>query len=210
MGGPPVALVAISAASAAVGAVDATANATGGADTGVHIGKCNVHYPKEFPTDQFAHGGQSFERDVVKFHASGIWTNELAVSATGYLSHDSSPMLGHPDSAHPNVPVNRFILLSFDKSPNSEDMSRGLSTSDFELWGGSADVAEGTAEDPWVALHVHGRFDPVGIGDLEYSFKLLINSFGQIHMSNDHLSGSDVGGNSSILNHGEYVTVWLS
>lgn len=208
MGGPPVALVAISAASAAIGAVDSTVNTVGNQSSGVHIGHCNVHYPKEFPAEQFAHGGQSFERDLIKIHSEGVWNNNLAVSATGYISHDSNPMLGRPDSAHPNIPVNRFILLSFDKSSNSEDMSSGLLNCDIELWGGASDVAEGTPEDPWVALHVHGRFDPVGIGDVEFSFKLMVNTFGQIHMSNENITGT--GMYKSVTNHGDYVTVWLS
>lgn len=208
MGGPPVALVAISAASAAIGAVDSTVNTVGNQSSGVHIGHCNVHYPKEFPTEQFAHAGQSFQKDVVKFTAAGVWNNELAVSATGYVSNDNGELLGRPDSAHPNVPVNRFILLSFDKSANSEDMSSGLLQCDIELWGGSSDIAEGTAEDPWVALHVHGRFDPVGVGDVEFSFKLLINSFGQVSMSEGTITGTSVV-NKWVALDGDHVRVFL-
>jgi hypothetical protein len=206
----PVTTTAVIAAGAAVvGAVVATVNAVSG-DTGVNVGKCDVHYPKEFPTEQFAHGGQSFQRDVVKFHSEGaFYNNDLAVAATGYVSHDSGPVVGRPDSAHPNVPVNRFILLSFDKSSNSEDMSRGLLTCNISLWGGASDIAEGTAEDPWVALHVHGRFDPLGPGDIEYSFKLMVNSFGQIHMTNENWTGTYVD-NCTIRFHGDYVTVWLA
>lgn len=210
MGEAPVALAYISAAAAAVGAVDSTATLAGSGTSGVNIGHCNVHYPKEFATEQFAHQGQSFERDVVKFHAPGLWDNDLAVSATGYVSNDNTALLGHSDSAHPNVPVNRFILLGFDKSASSQDMSSGLLTCNIELWGGASDLAEGSADDPWVALHVHGRFDPVGIGDVEYSFKLLINTFGHVHMSNEHMSGTSLLGHETITNQGDHVQVWLS
>lgn len=205
----PVTIAAIAAGAAVVGAVQSAVSVVGG-DTGVNVGRCDVHYPKEFPTELFAHGGQSFQRDVIKFHSEGaFYDNDLAVAATGYMSHDAGPLMGHPGSAHPNVPINRFLLCSFDKSSNSENMSRGLLTCNIGLWGGSSDIAEGTPEDPWIALHVRGRFDPLGPGDIEYSFKLMMNTFGQIHLSNENWTGTYVD-NCTIRYHGDYVTVWLA
>ena len=205
----PVTTAAIAAGAAVVGAVQATIQMAGG-DTGVNVGKCDVHFPKEFPPEQFAHPGQSFQRDVIKFHSEGgFYNNDLAVSATGYISNDNGELLGHPSSEHPHVPVNRFILLTFDKSSNSEDMSRGLLTCNIAPWGGGTDIAEGTPEDPWVALYVHGRFDPLGPGDIEYSFKLSISTFGQIFMSDENWTGTYVD-NCTIRQHDTFVTVWLS
>jgi hypothetical protein len=207
----PVSTIAIIEVGAAVvGAIAGSAAAVPGGDTGVNVGACSIHYPKEFPTEMFAHAGQSVQRDVIKFHSEGaFYDNDLAVAMTGYVSHDHEALLGRPGSDHPNVPVNRFILLTLDKSSNSEDMSRGLLTVNIGLWGGASDIAEGTADDPWVALHVHGRFDPLGPGDIEYSFKLMISSFGQIAMSDENWTGTYVD-NGSIRFHGDYVTVWLA
>jgi hypothetical protein len=206
---PPVALAYIAAGTGVIGAVNGTVASIGSADSGVHVSHCDVHYPKEFSTDQFAHAGQSVQRDVVKFHAEGgYWNNDLAVAMTGYVSNDNDALQGWPQSAHPNVPVNRFILLGFDKSSNSEDMSRGLLTVNIELWGGANSIAEGTPEDPWVALHVHGRFDPFGPGDAEYSFKLMVNSFGQIHLESPNITGTHIGP-MQIDNMGDHVRVWL-
>jgi hypothetical protein len=204
-----IAIAAIAAGAAIPGAVQATSSMVSG-DTGVNVSQCGIHFPKEFPPEQFAHAGQSVQWDVAKFHSEGaFYDNDLAVSATGYVSNDSSAVVGRPNSQHPNVPVNRFVILTLDKSSNSEDMSRGLLNVNIGLWGGASDIAEGTAEDPWVALHVHGRFDPLGPGDIEYSFKLMINSFGQIQMSNENWTGTYVD-NCSITNQGDHVLVWLA
>ncbi len=176
----------------------------------MNVGACSIHYPKEFPAEMFAHGGQSVQHDVIKFHSEGgFYDNDLAVAMTGYVSHDNTALVGRTGSDHPNVPVNRFILLTLDESSNSEDMSRGLLTVNIALWGGASDIAEGTPEDPWVALHVHGRFDPLGPGDIEYSFKLMINSFGQIAMSDENGTGTYVD-NGSIRFYGDHVGVWLA
>jgi len=207
---PPVALAYIAAGTGVIGAVNGTVGTARGGDSGVHVSSCNIHYPKEFPAEQFAHPGQSIQRDVITFRAPGaLWDNNLAVAMTGYVSNDSQPMQGWPQSTHPHVPVNRFMLLNFDKSSNSEDMSQGLLTVQMDLWGGSDSIAEGTAEDPWVALHVHGRFDPVGPGDVEYSFKLMVNSFGQIHVQNTNIQGSSVVA-AHIDDMGDHVQVWLN
>jgi hypothetical protein len=206
---PPVALAYIAAGTGAIGAVNGTISSVNAAESGVHVGRCDIHYPKEFTTDQFAHPGQSIQRDVVKFHAAGTWDNDLAVAMTGYVSNDNGALQGWPQSAHPHVPVNRFILLGFDKSSSSQDMSRGLLTVNIEVWGGANSVVEGSAEDPWVAVHIHGRFDPVGIGDVEYSFKLLVNSFGHIHMENPNITGTSWV-TKQIDNMGDHVRVWLA
>jgi hypothetical protein len=204
-----IAIAAISAGAATVGAVQATAGMATGS-SGVNVGRCDVHYPKEFPPQQFAHAGQSVKWDIIKFHGQGgYWDNNLAVAATGYVSNDNTAVVGRPKSEHPTVPVNRFILLSLDKSANSEDMSSGLLNCSIAPWGGSGDIAEGTAENPWVALHVHGRLDPVGPGDIEFSFKLSVNTFGQIHMENPQWTGTTVV-NASITNEGDHVLVYLN
>ena len=207
-------IAAISAGSAVIGAVNATTNSVEG-ETGVHVSACNIHFPREFPPDQYAEARQQFNRDIVKFTAFGFWNNNLAVSATGYISDDDSPVAGRPTSSHPNTPVNRFIVLTFQESPYSEDMSRGLLTVNIELWGGASDLqAEGTPEDPWIPLHVHGRLDPVGIGDIRYGFKLDINTHGHIRLSNETLTGTyfdhHPGTGTRITNEGDHVLVWMS
>lgn len=205
-----IAIAAIAAGAAVVGAATGTA-ATASGSSGVNVSPFNVHYPKEFPPDQFADARQSVQWDIVKFHADGgFWNNDLAVSATGYMSHDRSELVGRPQSDHPHVPINRFMVLTFDKSSNSQDMSSGLLTVNMSLWGGASDLqAEGTAEDPWVELYIHGRFDPVGPGDVEYSFKLGINTFGELRLSNENITGSDIYGKSVKLN-GDHVLVTVS
>lgn len=205
----PVALATISAASAAVGAVNAVNTAATG-ETGFNVGACSVHYPHEFPTNQFAHAGHSVNWDIIKFHAhGGFWDNDLTISCSGYLSQDSGPLLGYPESAHPNVPVNRFAVLNFDKSGTSENMSRGLLNTTIGPWGGSGDLAEGNAEDPWIALRVSGRFDPFGPGDMEYSFKLGINTFGQLHLEHVTYNGT-VFQDFQVTNEGDHIRVYLN
>jgi hypothetical protein len=204
-----IAIAAIAAGAAIPGAVQATAGLASGS-SGVNVGRCDIHYPKEFPPQQFAHAGQSVQWDIIKFHCQGtFWNNDLAVAATGYVSHDNHPVVGRPHSEHPNVPVNRFILLSLDKSAHSEDMSSGLLNCNITPWGGSGDIVEGTAENPWVALHLHGRLDPAGRGDIEFSFKLMVNTFGQIHLDSPYWSGT-TGHDASITNEGDHVLVYLN
>jgi hypothetical protein len=206
----PVSTIAvIEAAAAALGAVEVVGNGAGG-DTGFNVGQCNVHYPAQFPPSQFAHGGQGVNWDVIKFHAhGGFWDNDLSISASGYLSQDHSTIVGHPGSAAPNVPVNRFVLLNFDKSGTSENMSRGLLTVNIGPWGGAGDIAEGTPEDPWIMLRVSGRFDPFGPGDMQYAFQLGVNSFGQISLGHVTYNG-DVWDDFSITHQGDHVLVYIN
>jgi hypothetical protein len=206
---PPVALAYLAAGTGVVGAVNGTMGTVNAADSGVHIGHCEMHYPKEFPPEQFAHPGQSIQHDVVKFFSPGYWDNTIVVAMTGYVSNDHGPLMGYPQSAHPNVPANRFMLLTLDKSATSEDMSKGLLTCNIEPWGGTGAFAEGSAEDPWVAFHVHGRFDPVGIGDAEYSFKLNVSSWGQVHLESEVITGTSVL-SKSITFEGDHVLVRLA
>jgi len=206
---PPIAPAIISAASAAVGAVNAVNTAATG-ETGFNVGPCNIHYPHEFPQNQFAHQGHSVNWDVIKFHAhGGFWDNDLTVAVSGYLSNDSGELLGYPQSDHPNVPVNRFAVLNFDKSGTSENMSRGLLNCNIGPWGGSGDLAEGDAANPWIALRVSGRFDPFGPGDMQYAFKLSVNTFGQLHLEHVTYNG-DVWKDFSITNEGDHIRVYLN
>lgn len=204
-----VAPAAISAAAAVVGAVNAVNSAATG-ETGFNVGACNVHYPHEFPQDQFAHRGNSVNWDVIKFHAhGGFWDNDLTISVSGYLSSDNGELLGRADSAHPNVPVNRFAVLNFDKSGSSENMSRGLLNATIAPWGGSGELAEGDANNPWIALRVSGRFDPFGPGDMEYSFKLGINTFGQLHLEHVTYNGT-IMEDFRVTNEGDHILVYLN
>ena len=197
---------AIEAGAAVVGVVSAT-HEMASADSGFNVGRCHVHYPKEFPADQFAHGGQVVGWDIMKFVADGyLWNNYLTVYASGYLSNDNSELLGRPGTDHPHTPVNRFMILTFDKSGTSENMSGGLLNLNIEPWAGDAQIAEGNAHDPWLALKVHGRFDPRGFGDKQFSFKLGINSFGSLHLSGETHSGS---GSMSFENKGDHILVTL-
>lgn len=204
--GPEVAIAAIAAAAAVPGAVSSTTQMVSGS-SGVNVSDTKIHFPKEFSTTQFAKPGQSVEWDIMKFKAVGtLWDNLCIVSATGYVSNDSGPLLGYPESGSPHVPCNRFVLLEFSKSSHSQDMSQGLLNVNIDAWGGDGVVAEGTAEDPWVALKVHGRFDPVGPGDVEYSYKLMVNTFGHIKMSDASVTGW---GEAAISFQGDHVLLHL-
>ena len=206
---PAIAMAAISAGAAVIGSASAVTSSVEG-DTGVHVSPCSVHFPKEFPPDQYAEHSQEFNRDLIKFVAEGYWTNTLIVSATGFISNDHSPVAGIPTSSHPNVPINRFVILTFQQSGHSEDMSRGLLTVNIGLWGGATDLqAEGTPEEPWIPLHVHGRFDPVGIGDVRYEFKLDIDTFGNLRLSNTAFTGTTVFG-GGIHFEGDHVVVGIN
>ena len=202
------ALAVINATAATVGAVKATGEMASGS-SGFNVGRSTAHYPMQFTTNQFAHAGHVVDWDVVKFHADGyIWNNDLAIQASGYISHDSGPLVGRPDSSAPTVPVNRFIVLELGKSGRSEDMSSGLLNVNMGPWGGDNAMAEGTPDDPWIALHVSGRFDPVGPGDMEFSFKLNISSFGQISVDQVSHQGSE-GWLAQIYHNGDHVLVNL-
>lgn len=186
----PVTLTAIAAGAAVVGAVQGVYSAVNG-DSGFHVSPARVHYPAQFPTNQFAVPGQAVGWDIMKFKAIGmVWDNELTVAASGYVSNDNGPLVGWSGSAHPNIPVNRFILLQFDKSGGSENMSGGLLNVNISPWAGDGHIAEGSPHDPWVALRVTGRFDPRGHGDMQYSFKLMINSHRQLHLSEVRYNGT--------------------
>ncbi|HEX2383630.1 MAG TPA: hypothetical protein VHI95_13390 [Acidimicrobiales bacterium] len=200
-------LGAISAGAAVVGAVQGLYTAANG-DSGVHISQTHIQYPKEFPTTQFAHAGQSVGWDIMKFTAEGMfWDNDLAVAVAGYVSNDNNPLVGWKGSANPNIPVNRFIVLQFGESGNSENMSGGLLNVTISPWGGDSSIAEGSPDDPWVALRVVGRFDPRGHGDMQFSFKLSINSHGRLHLSETHWNGT--AGDFSIDLAGDHVQVTL-
>ena len=72
-------------------------------------------------------------------------------------------------------------------------------------------IAEGTPEDPWVALRVAGRFDPVGPGDFQFSFKLDINQFGHLNLSRETFNGTGMPGTPgmSFSNQGSHIHVTL-
>ena len=160
-------------------------------ESGFHVSPSNIHYPKEFPSNQFAHAGQSVRWDIMRFEAVGnFWENHLAVAASGYVSNDYDEPVGWEGSPNPNIAVNRFIILQFTKSGNSENMSGGHLTVNISPWGGSGTLAEGDGEDPWVALRVGGRFDPRGVGDVEYEFKLMINLLAYISIDKVNWEGS--------------------
>jgi hypothetical protein len=198
----------IEAASAVVGAVSGAVGAAPAGDSGVQVQSCSFHYPKEVPEELFdSTVHKSVMQDAIKFHADGaIWDNDLAVGVSGYVSNNHAPLVGRPNTAHPNVPANRFMVLHLDKSAGSEDMSGGLLTVNIELFGGGdTAIAEGTAEDPWVALHVHGRFDPRSAGDVEYEFKMYFDSFGNVHLGQTSWSGTY---NSFNITHaGDHILV---
>jgi len=203
----PVTLATIGAGVAIVGAVNSVYNTVNG-ESGVHISQTHVQYPSEFPTNQFASAGQSVGWDIMKFKAEGaFWDNDLAVSATGYISNSNDPLVGWKGSAHPNVPVNRFIVLQFAESGNSENMSGGLLNVNITPWGGNGSIAEGKPEEPWVALRVDGRFDPRGHGDMQFSFKLQISTHGQLYLSDEHYNGT--AGDFTIEHAGDHIQVTL-
>src|SRR5688572_3637339 len=92
------AIALIGAGAATVGAVQATSSMATDA-TGFNVGRAHIHYPKEFPSELFAHAGQSVDWDIIKFKAIGFFSdNDLAVSCTGYMSKDSNPLQGRPGS----------------------------------------------------------------------------------------------------------------
>jgi hypothetical protein len=204
----PVTLAAISAGAAVVGAVQAVYTTVNG-ESGFNVSPSHVHYPAEFPAQQFAHPGQYVGWDVLRFTAIGaFWDNELTVAASGYISNDDSPVVGWAGSAHPGVPVNRFLTLQFDKSGSSENLSGGLLNVNITPWGGDNHMAEGNAEDPWVALRVTGRFDPRGHGDMQYSFKLGINTHGRLHL--DDVTYNGTAGDFDVDLDGDHVEVKLN
>jgi hypothetical protein len=203
----PVTLTAIAVGAAVVGAVQGVYTVVNG-ESGVHISQTHIQYPREFPMNQFAHPGQSVGWDIMKFTAEGaFWDNDLAVAVSGYVSNDTGPLVGWHGSANPNVAVNRFIVLQFQQSGNSENMSGGLLNVNITPWGGDGSIAEGTPEDPWVALAVVGRFDPRGHGDMQFQFKLSINSQGQLALS--HSSWNGTAGDFNITLEGDHVQVTL-
>jgi hypothetical protein len=204
----PVTLTAIAAGAAVVGAVQGVYSAVNG-DSGFNVSPSSVHYPMQFPANQFAIPGQSVGWDILKFYAIGaFYDNELAVAASGYVSNDDGDLVGWHGSDHPNIPVNRFILLQFDKSGSSENLSGGLLNVNISPWAGDNHIAEGNAEDPWVALRVTGRFDPRGHGDMQYSFKLGINSHGRLHLSNVEYNGT--AGDFDVTHDGDHISIKLN
>jgi hypothetical protein len=185
----PVTVAIIAASIAGVGTAHTIGRAAAG-DSGFNVGDCSIHYPKEFPQEQLMQVGQSVQWDIVKFIGDNWWAeHELTISATGYLGNDDGDLYGYPTSATPNVPVNRFIILNLTQSGTSENLSSGLLNCSIEPWGGGDAHAEGTADDPWVAMHVHGRWDPAGIGDMQFSFKLGVNTKGSIYIDNATFNG---------------------
>lgn len=158
-----------------------------GGGSGVNVSPSRVTYPAEFAAAEWAHAGQHVEWDVIKITAAGVfWDNDLAVSASGVVSADANDPLVRPHSDYPTVPVNRFLDLGFAKSGNSEGMSVGSLSIDILPWG--SEDPEGTALVPSVALLVKGHFDPVGVGDATFSFKLTINTHGYIGLSDVEIS----------------------
>jgi hypothetical protein len=136
-----------------------------------------------------------------------VWDNDLAVNCSGYISNDRSPLLGRKDSQHPNIPVNRFVVLQFGESGNSENMSGGLLNVNISPWGGDSGMAEGTPDQPWVALRVAGRFDPRGHGDIQFAFKLQISTHGGLYLSDEQWNGT--AGDFSISHEGDHIQVTL-
>jgi hypothetical protein len=189
----PTSAAIISAGVAVVGTAYAIGkNAMG--ESGFNVGECTVQYPKEFPSEQLMHVHQSVQWDIIKFKHDilsvfGGVESEFTVSATGYLGNDDDELYGYPDSDHPGVPINRFIGLSLTQGGSSDNMSQSLLNCSIQPWGGPEMPAEGTPEDPWVALHVYGRWDPVGIGDMQFEFKMGINTYGQVYTDEIQFNG---------------------
>lgn len=189
----PVTVAIISASVAAIGTAHTIGRAASGS-SGFNVGDCAIHYPKEFPPEQLMDIAESVQWDIIKFRSDvlsvfGGVDSEFTVSATGYLGNDGDDLRGWAGSDHPHVPINRFIVLNLTQGGSSENMSSSLLNCSIEPWGGDDAPAEGAPDDPWVALHVHGRWDPVGIGDMQFSFKLGINTHGQVYTDNVTFNG---------------------
>jgi hypothetical protein len=121
--------------------------------------------------------------EILRFKCTSAWwgqfaADEFSILATGYLSNNGEELQGFSDSSNPNLPVNRLINLSFSKY-QSEGFSHLLNVN-FEPWGGNVAAVEGSPEDPWVPVEVSGYFDPMGIGEMNFNFKLGVNSQGRV------------------------------
>jgi hypothetical protein len=46
----------------------------------------------------------------------------------------------------------------------------------------------GTADDPKIKYHVHGRFDPASFGDVDYDVEMTLDRLGQLTVTSKHLN----------------------
>lgn len=76
------------------------------------------------------HAGQLLNFDIMNFSTShDTWRNELAVAVSGECSSTHEAVVAYPAPAqnNPLVPANRFLVMHFFQSGNSEYMSLACS-----------------------------------------------------------------------------------
>jgi len=149
-----------------------------------------ANYPSEIHDDQLVGERTHLPvRDVIKFEAYGwLYTDDLAVSMGGFASSTNDPVVGYPDSQHPNIPANRYLNVHFSPSGNSETLSIGhldVNISPYER-------VMGPADNPTVVFSVHGRWDPAGPGDTNYNFEMMIDTFGNVSLGSASSSQAQI------------------
>jgi hypothetical protein len=173
--------VVIAATSAAMGAVQLEHNLnTGG---GFNLTAQGASYPRELidflPSDQYV------DREVIKFFGNGyVWNTELAVAMHGYFSQSNEELLAYED--HPNLAGNRYLKdVEFYRGVSSDSVSSSL----LEINLVPEQQAGGSPDYPYLIWHVDGHFDPVGFGDVRFSFHMWVDTYGQVSYDNDSASG---------------------
>jgi hypothetical protein len=186
-------------AGAILGAIQVVQTASQAGGSGFQVLGAVASYPAELvkflPEDTF------LTREIIKCDADGVlWDNHCTVEMHGYFSDTNDDLICLPDVSD-DIPANRYIKsLGFSEGIDSDTLTSGLLIVRLE----AMDAAYGSPEDPYVPFWVSGRFDPVGVGDERYEFRLLVGTSGQVTADQIKTSSS-----LTITNEGDYIHVYL-
>jgi hypothetical protein len=163
-------------AAAAFGRVAVSPGVEALACLGVRLAADTASYPEELrralPDEHL------LVREVIRFEADPLrWAGAVSVTVQGYFSHVDDELLCFP-SIDPAIPANRWLHgVGFALGSSGPLPAGGLLSVHIQA---SAEPA-GSADYPYLQFWVSGRFAPGGTHSERYAFRLLLDSYAQVH-----------------------------
>ena len=125
-----------------------------------------------------------FEYNVAQLIGEDANRAKIYFTLHGEFSQSSAEAVGSDDQ--PEIAVNRVMKNCHIRLSSFESPTRAFDA--FSLQADALDTPYGSADDPRVRWHVHGRFDPASFGDVDYSATLELDQQGNLTLIDKHLN----------------------